>query len=270
MHAPSRLQSAWQALYAADPAAAADAPPGASTTLLDARGRTRALVVGLARPAEWAALAAVWQAVQAEAGLPTPAIAVSGTDSFQLWFSLAEAIPAEEAHAFLDALRRHCLSDVDPARVTLLPSMGAAPAAHVDATGTRHARLIPARQEDVAQEDGERWSAFVAPDLAPMFDGTPWLDMPPNPEGQAELLSRLRSIEPAEWRAAQAWLQQANPMARPASVAAPRTVEADASQVDSGLDPHTFLRQVMNDATAPLALRIEAAKALLPHVPRSP
>jgi hypothetical protein len=30
-------------------------------------------------------------------------------------------------------------------------------------------------------------------------------------------------------------------------------------------DPKRFLQEVMNDPTVPLALRIEAAKALLPH-----
>ena len=158
-----------------------------------------------------------------------------------------------------------------PARVTLLPSMGAAPATNVDAPGMRHASPIPARQKDVLQQDGEQWSAFVAPDLAHMFDGTPWLDLPPNPEGQAELLSRLRSIEPAEWRAAQAWLQQADlalqTAPQPATLAAQHAAPPDTGAAVSDLDPHTFLRQVMNDATAPLALRIEAAKALLPHVP---
>jgi hypothetical protein len=36
------------------------------------------MVLELARPAEWPPLARVWQAVQAELGLPAPAIAVSG------------------------------------------------------------------------------------------------------------------------------------------------------------------------------------------------
>ena len=39
----------------------------------------------------------------------------------------------------------------------------------------------------------EHWSAFVAPDLAHIFNDTPWLDLPPNLEGQAELLARLKA-----------------------------------------------------------------------------
>lgn len=241
MRPSSRLHAEWLRLYAADPAAtpaaSPDAPTDASPALVDAQGRTRTLVLALGRPADWATLSTVWQAVQAEGGLPAPGIAVSGTDSFQLWFSLAEAVPMAEAHAFLDALRRRCLGHIGTARVSLRPS----PA------GAHHTATIPAQQGDA-----EQWSAFVAPDLAPMFNEAPWLDLPPSPEGQAELLSRLRSIRPAEWQAAQAWLRDADGAA------------------STTLDPHTFLREVMNDASVPLALRIEAAKALLPHVPPCP
>lgn len=261
MRASSRLHAEWQRLYAA--------APGAPNTLIDVHGRTRTLVMALARPAEWAPLSAVWQAVQTEAALPAPGIAVSGSDSFQLWFSLAEAVPVAEAHAFLEDLRRHCLSDIGAARVTLwpsLPSLDGAPVSHGDQQGTQHAPAIPARQGNT-----EQWSAFVAPDLAPMFDEAPWLDLPPSPEGQAELLSRLRSIPPMAWQAARTWVQQATtaaPPTAPAPSAIPAGLPGTAS-THTDLDPHAFLRQVMNDATVPLALRIEAAKALLPHVPRT-
>lgn len=255
MHASSRLHLAWRALYAATAE-----PPAPRDALLDAQGRTRALVMALARPAEWAPLAAVWHAVQTEAGLPAPGIAVSGTDSFQLWFSLADAVPVAEAHAFLDALRRRCLGDIDATRVTLMPSLDTAPTPQATA---HHASPIPAQQGDA-----EQWSAYVAPDLAPMFNGAPWLDLPPNPEGQAELLSRLRSITPDEWRAAQAWLKPTGAATLSRQPNDPHGPTEPAAQPGTGtaspvLDPHTFLSQVMNDASVPLALRIEAAKALL-------
>lgn len=239
MRSPSRLHAEWLRLYAADPAADATTATGESPTLIDAQGRTRTLVLGLRQPATWDALSSVWQAVQAEGGLPAPGIAVSGTDSFQLWFSLAEAVPVAEGHAFLVALQRRCLAHVPAARLSLWPSPDA----------STWPEAIPAQQGDA-----EQWSAFVAPDLAPMFADTPWLDLPPSPEGQAELLSRLRSIRPAEWQAAQAWVHSA----------------VGTSGASTTLDPHTFLHQVMNDASVPLALRIEAAKALLPHVPPCP
>jgi len=259
MQPSSRLHAEWLRLYAAD----ASGMPA----LVDAQGRTRTLVLSLGRPADWATLSAVWQAVQAEGGLPAPGIAVSGTDSFQLWFSLTEAVTAGEAHAFLDALCKRCLAHIGTPRLSLLP---APPDAHGDA---QHVAAIPAQQGEA-----EQWSAFVAPDLAPMFNETPWLDLPPSPEGQAELLSRLRSAKPAEWQAAQDWVHGASDGNTAGHRATPRppmpTPEpmhgCSAASASASLDPGTFLRQVMGDASVPLALRIEAAKALLPHVPPCP
>lgn len=257
MQPSSRLHAEWLRLYAAD----ATGMPA----LVDAQGRTRTLVLSLGRPADWATLSAVWQAVQTEGGLPAPGIAVSGTDSFQLWFSLAEAVTVGEAHAFLDALSKRCLGHIGAPRLNLLP---APPGAHGDAL---HVAAIPAQQGA-----SEQWSAFVAPDLAPMFNDAPWLDLPPSPEGQAELLSGLRCAQPAEWQAAQDWVHgasDANTAGRRAThrPSMPEPMHGcSAASASACLDPRTFLRQVMGDASVPLALRIEAAKALLPHLPPSP
>jgi hypothetical protein len=96
---------------------------------------------------------------------------------------------------------------------------------------------------------GERWSAFVAPDLAPLFTDTPWLDLPPGDDGQATLLASQACVTPGQLATLQAASAPAPGIAAHAQLA----------------DPRRFLQQVMNDATAPLALRIEAAKALLAH-----
>ncbi|MGH6647626.1 hypothetical protein [Aquabacterium sp.] len=201
-------------------------------------GQVRAMVLSLlGRPADWDALSLVWRAVQSELSLPAPAIAVSGVDGFQLWFSLEEAVPLAEASAFLACLRARYLSHVAPAR---LPQE------------SWHEDMLPGREVLAGQ-----WSAFVAPDLAPIFAETPWLDIPPSPEGQAELLSRLQRIQPAAWQAALAKLRPA-PLA-PSLPSAPTSPPAQGP----GLDPRRFLLEVMNDETVALALRIEAAKALL-------
>lgn len=222
-----------------------------STGLTDAAGRVRAMVLGLARPTDWQALSRVWQGVQADLGLPAPAIAVAGPEGYQLWFSMAEPVPAAQAAAFLDRLRRRYLADIDAARITLLPLPD--PQA---ASGARHATLVPA----LLAPNGP-WSAFVAPDLAPMFSEESWLDMPPNPDGQADLLARLTSIAPADFLRA---LDQLAPVETSAS-----PVDADAGTAASTrrgatTDPRRFLLEVMNDDSVALALRIEAAKALLP------
>jgi hypothetical protein len=125
---------------------------------------------------------------------------------------------------------------------------------------------VPARQAAPTAEGDEAWSAFVAPDLAAVFADTPWLEMAPGIDGQADLLTRLSSIRPEAW--ARAWsalqpapvqdalgLHDAPPAATPPAPVGPAgDIRHQAQQ---------FLLSVMNDGDAPLAQRVEAAKALL-------
>jgi hypothetical protein len=188
----------------------------------------------------------VWQGVQMELELPAPAIAVSGQDGLQLWFSLETAIPADRARAFLEALRVRFLAHINPARVRAWPTPDEPP---------RHAELVPALQADTGN-----WSAFVAPDLAAVFSGTPWLDVEPGEEGQAALLRALQPMTPAAFDEALAGMRATAPHA-PAPAPAHSTPPEPAETPEQ--DPRRFLLRVMNDETTPLALRIEAAKALL-------
>jgi len=240
----NRLQSELHRLYLARSQAHAE-DDAQSPALIDASGRVRAMVMALSRPPDWEALSRVWYGVQADLELPAPAIAVSGVDGLQLWFSLAEPITAPQAHAFLESLQARYLPDVKAGRLALMPSSQAS-ALRQDL----HARRVPALQEDTGN-----WSAFVAPDLAPVFADTPWLDIPPNEEGQAALLRGLQTIKPSEFELA---LKRLVPEAPPPATGRPMTAPA-------GEDPKRFLLRVMNDDSAPLALRIEAAKALLPY-----
>lgn len=256
-----RLQSQLHRLYGLVPRPPGQAEGDAACGLIDTDGRVRALVLALGRPADWSALAPLWQGVQADLQLPAPAIAVSGTDSYQLWFSLAEPVSVEPAQVFLEGLRSRYLADIAPRRLDLLPA--ADPAA---ASGLRHARPVPA-----AQAQDEVWSAFVAPDLAPMFTDAPWLDLPPNREGQAELLGRCASIGMADFQAALQQLQPAAAAAAESAPAAVRPAQTGATRLSINADrPHTFtdprqfLLAVMNDERVDLALRLQAAQALLP------
>ena len=263
----NRLQSELLRLYLPRPAAEHAADP-ASAGLVDARGSTRALVLEVTRPADWEPLARVWRGVQADLELPAPAVAVSGTDGLQVWFSLAEPAPVRDAHAFLEALRLRYLPDLPPARVRLMPSEASTASA-----AAAHAALAPAEQA----EEG-RWSAFVAPDLAALFTETPWLDIAPGIDGQADLLCRLKSIGRDDIEAARAQLAPAEPATQPATAAeaAQRTAsgvapsarsenQADNARAAGSLEPREFLLRVMRDESVQLALRIEAAKALLLH-----
>lgn len=214
--------------------------PGGALT--DDAGQGRTLVLGLRAPADWAALATLWRAVQDDWGWPAPAIAVDGQQVLALWFSLATPRPLAERQALAEALTRQHLAAV-PARQRM---------AWPDAD-------TPAPDWPGQATGEERWSAFVAPDLAPLFAETPWLDIPPSAEGQAALLAALRSVPDAAVAAA---LQAATAPAEPVpEAAAPlATAPLDLPAAD---DPAAFLRAVMRDPRAPLALRVEAAKALL-------
>lgn len=222
-------------------------------------GPVRAFMVALSRPADWNALAPLWRGVQAELGWPAPAIAVSGGDALQLWFSLAHPVPVTQAADAARRLRAHFLADLADARVQWWP----------DAAGTP---MPPLPGRPVAPE---RWSAFVAPDLAPVFDDTPWLDIPPGDEAQVGLLAGLRSIAPRDFDEGLQRLRTtvaadpavASPSA-PERTAPPAAPTPSPAGFTDTVDPLRFLQQVMADAAVPLALRIEAAKALLPYTAR--
>jgi hypothetical protein len=113
----------------------------------------------------------------------------------------------------------------------------------------------------------DRWSAFIAPDLAPVFEAEAWLDVQPGVDGQAELLARLQPIPAADFqRVLAAWGEAAAVVPPPAAAPAPAPHAAPLATLHTA-DPRQFLLSVMNDTSVPLALRIEAAKGLL-NAPR--
>ena len=225
--------------------------------------RVRAMVLELSRPADWTVLSTLWQGVQADLGLPAPAIAVSGIDGFQLWFSLAEPVPVANACAFLESLRLRYLSQVATDRITMRPCIdGSMPQKAV------HAALLPRQREETG-----RWSAFVASDLAAIFADEPWLDLPPSPEAQANVLARLECIKPVDFQAALERLKPAD-LGRgvPAQSDASRLIQVEdmpgtlnSTSQGKAMDPKHFLLEVMNNPAVELHLRIEVAKALLPY-----
>lgn len=244
----TRLQTQYQRLYQLP---ATDSTAG----LIGPGGEVRALVLALGKPADWAALSPVWRGVQADLALPAPAIAVNGVDAFELWFSLAQPVVVTEAVVFLQVLHQRYLAGLKPDRVKLWPTADATP---------WPAPTIP------AQHAPERWSAFVAPDLAAVFGGDdPSLDFQPGEDAQAELLSRLHCIQPDDWQAALRQLQVKVPdthLAASKPVAPVTAIESSPHPVALAgpyQDPRQFLRDVMNDPAVALALRIDAAKALL-------
>lgn len=186
----SRYHTEFDRLYAV-PRAPSEVPDPGAGALLGADGQVRAMVLDIGRPVEWPLVASMGRAVQEELELPAPAIAISGDQSFQLWWSLAEPVPAQDAQRLLQAMQRRFLPSVKPARARTFPTRADAQAPWI------HVQRVP------HQVMPDQWSAFVAPGLAPVFEETPWVDFPPNEEGQAELLSGIRSVSPAQWK--EAW-----------------------------------------------------------------
>ena len=118
---------------------------------------------------------------------------------------------------------------------------------------------------DLNQVKPEQWSAFIAPDLAIVFADEPWLDRDPGLEAQTQLLARLESMRAQDFARA---LQTLTPPPTPSPVT--RDEGTPATVLTPGIPSHyatdtpaAFLDAVMKDPTAPLALRVQAATALL-------
>lgn len=203
----------------------------------DDAGRVRLAVLELVAPVDASLLGAVWAGVQNELALPAPAIVLSGRDGLQLWFSLQQPVEAAQAAALVDGLCRRWLDELAPPRRRCWPAPDAAPPA------------LPGSEVGT-----ERWAALVSPDLAPLFNETPWLELPPGDDAQAALLAPLRPITADELAAA------LRTLAPPDAITAPGAPEP---RTAPEREAERFLLAVMRDAAAPLAQRIEAAKALL-------
>ena len=208
----------------------------------DAAGGRRALVAAFRRAADWPAIAALYGRI-GELGLAQPALSVDGVGGFQVWFSLADAVDAARGRDFLAELCRDALAALPAGVVELQPAGVALP--------------------PYALPDGERWAAFVDPALGSLFAAEPWLDFPPSADQQAELLAGCASLSAADFRqvlAERAPAPPASPPPAPAAAAAPQLAGPYA-------DAASFLLAVINDPSVDLALRIEAARALLAHRP---
>ena len=245
-----RLVAELRRLYVRSHTAEADPLPHAlasGETLrlspLTADGRVAWMVVGVEGEGAWEAVAALYEGVLDDLALPSPAMAVSGAAGYRLWFPLAEPIPVAQAEAFLLGLADRYLATLPPARRVLCP-LGE----------VRDVPLVPAPHPVTG-----KWSAFIDPGLGGMLADEPWLDMAPNPEKQADILAGFELIKPAAFAQALDRLgppREASPPMPGASL--PQPVAGDTAD-----EARRFLLAVMNDPAVDMALRIEAAKALL-------
>lgn len=225
------------------------------SALRSSDGHVRCAVLELARPADWSLLGTLWRGVQVDLELPAPGIAINGKDGYQLWFAWQQAIAPQTAQGFLQGLVRRYLPDVAPQRLRCWPD----DAAQTTLDDTPFPASVPALHPHSGQ-----WSAFIAPDLAAVFADEPWIDRDPGVEAQAQLLGKLEDMGPQAFAKALQTLQPAPMAVAPTVSATAPDLPAPAYPSDT---PAAFLLAVMQDPQAPLALRVQAAVALLATAP---
>lgn len=242
-------------------ACAGSAVPGFD--LADQAGGVRVMLIGVERPGDWAAVAALYQGLQADLDLPAPAISISARAGFQVWLVLAGPVPVEQAESFLHALRRKYLGEIPVDRIRLLPTVG---------EGASRVTLVPSF--DAASG---KWSAFIDPSMGSMFIDEPGLEMAPNPDRQADMLAGIERIELSDFQRALARLAADAEAGNPVQDGPGMSGSEGTSASDTGkprailqagssfTDPKSFLLAVMNDPSASAKQRIRAAKALLPY-----
>lgn len=181
---------------------------GETTLAIDlttADGLTRAMLIAFDKTVDgedaqhWSRLCAVANALQAELGLPAPAVSVSGANGYGLWLSLETPVPAAQAQQFLALLRKAYFPEVDLRPDTVSAPVELPPCLH-QATG--------------------KWAAFIHPGMGASFADESGLEMAPPFAGQAGFLEGLQSIGAAQFLRAIETLQQSHGAASTASVPA--------------------------------------------------
>jgi hypothetical protein len=160
--------------------------------LTTADGLARALVIpfrkvsGAAEGQHWTRLCEVANALQAELGLPAPAVSIDGASAFYLWLSLETPVPTADAQDFLAALRMAYFPETE-----LAPDAATAPVYLPPCLNPRSGK----------------WAAFIHPGMGASFAEESGLEMTPPVAGQVGFLERLEHIGEAQFRAALAKLQ---------------------------------------------------------------
>jgi hypothetical protein len=176
-----------------------------ATKLTTADGLTRALAIpfrkvfGDGEAGHWDRLCEVANALQAELGLPAPAVSIDGANAYRLWLSLETPAPAGEAQSFLELLQQ-----------AYFPQIGLAP----------DAATAPVYLPPCLNPRSGKWAAFIHPGMGASFADESGLEMAPPLTGQAGFLDGLDSISEEQFREALHKLEQKQAPAEPASTAA--------------------------------------------------
>jgi hypothetical protein len=186
--------------------------------LTTADGLTRALAItfrkafGDGETGHWDRLCRVANALQADLGLPAPAVSIDGASAYRLWLSLETPVPADQAQDFLTLLRQ-----------TYFPEYELAP----------DAATAPVYLPPCLNPRSGKWAAFIHPGMGASFADESGLEMTPPLAAQVGFLEGLGSIDAEQFRQALRKLEQRQPPARvaapaPAPAELPSTAAADA------------------------------------------
>lgn len=172
--------------------------------LVNAEGLTRCMVLdfdGVAHghgSEHWAALCKVANGLQADLGLPAPAVSISGRKGWGLWLSLADPVPVGQAQQFLHLLRKKYLADLPKGEIDLRP----------DTNKPTSAAQAVAKLPPCLHRASGKWASFITPEGGEAFIAEPWLDVPPAMDKQAALLADVQSLTTLQFMQALTKLQQ--------------------------------------------------------------
>jgi hypothetical protein len=194
--------------------------------LTTADGLIRALAIpfrkvfGDGESGHWDRLCVVANALQAELGLPAPAVSIDGASAYRLWLSLETPVPAAEAQDFLELLRQ-----------SYFPQTEVAP----------DAATAPVYLPPCLNPRSGKWAAFIHPGMGASFAEESGLEMAPPLAGQVGFLESLDSIDEIQFREALRKLEQRRaPAPAPAQAPAPSSIEPASSAAADALaaEPH--------------------------------
>ncbi|MGB9110240.1 MAG: hypothetical protein WCC39_16260, partial [Telluria sp.] len=146
---------------------------------------TRALAItfrkvfGDGETGHWDRLCKVANALQADLGLPAPAVSIDGAAAYRLWLSLETPVAAGEAQDFLALLRQAYFPELE-----LAPDAATAPVYLPPCLNPRSGK----------------WAAFIHPGMGASFAEESGLEMAPPLGAQLGFLEGLDSIADEQFR----------------------------------------------------------------------
>jgi hypothetical protein len=206
---------------------------------------TRALAVtfrkafGDGETGHWDRLCKVANALQADLGLPAPAVSIDGASAYRLWLSLETPVAAGEAQDFLELLRQAYFPELE-----LAPDAATAPVYLPPCLNPRSGK----------------WAAFIHPGMGASFAEESGLEMAPPLGAQVGFLEGLDSIADDQFRQAVRKLEQRR---GPAPARAPAEPVSSAALDALAAEPFALQPQDPAPAKAPAKAKAAATDGLL-------